>query len=283
MYQDIVRNAIIESWEGCDLRKPRRQQDGSFRNSIEVARDAANYVASYVNCTTLIPSFLSESKPFKFRYRFSNGFGCNLQDFTLLEVEKKIFYRDLRYGVRHLKEGVLTDEFLQLPKYVISRYFPKFKGYRHLSSDEVFDVACDAFRLYRYADKAGLTYDECREIINHLNSIKRRFVPTTLGGFLDYAICYSQVWSIYGSYSIKRSFEDLVYVDDLKEHYNNIDDYVYGRVKSFFLDDLDFTYTEIDANNFRRNRAQHAFLTNKFYSFIKHHQINSFYYEKEDF
>lgn len=87
-YVNEVKSCIYESWP-YDYR-------GTKRLSVEVARNAASYVSSYVNCSSSFPPFLQTS-PIKQKHSYSQNFGVYMECFTLSSILEKTDKRDLHY------------------------------------------------------------------------------------------------------------------------------------------------------------------------------------------
>ena len=129
-YEETFRTAICEAWPFADKRRTARY--------IEVARDMANYLASYVNSNTFVHGFLSSN--FKTKHSYSKDFGMSDKLFSLDSVLSKVKQRDLSYLRPVGPKGREVYINLPIPKYVINRYFPKFKGYSRFDDVEILDI-----------------------------------------------------------------------------------------------------------------------------------------------
>ena len=125
--EEKVKQCVSSSWS-YDCRNPKRLR-------IEVARNAASYVASYVNSGDNFPSLL-QTDFIRQRCHFSQSFGVGLPCFSLTEVLKKAYRGDLSYSRRIVKDGVAQLDSVPLPQYVINRYFPKFKGFTRFTDSQ---------------------------------------------------------------------------------------------------------------------------------------------------
>lgn len=285
-YYERFKLLVRKSWSYADMFKPFRQDDGTYRQSIEVARNPAKYVASYINCRSVIPSFLSYAKPFKPFSHFSNGFGCDYSEFSLPSLLQKIDTGRLRHSYQSVKAGVSTICTARIPKYILSRYFPKFKGYRYLSTDEVFVVA---LRPARFAEIAAISRrfpkEDIDKVILSLQRLKKRIFPFLKLYSLSYfawALAYARVWTIFASESILDSYENVKCTNDIWYHYDNIKDYYSGDVRNDFLDSLLLPSHPIgDPNDFPFRQASTARLYVQFEQSVKHHQIKNYYYEEK--
>lgn len=121
--EKLFRTAIVESWPFAD-----KTRTAKF---IEIARDAANYVASYVTCNSRLLSVF-QNDFFKPKHSHSKNFGCVLDCFSLRSILSKIDSGDLFYYRRTRFNGQ-TDVFpVPIPLYILYRYFPVCKGFSWL-------------------------------------------------------------------------------------------------------------------------------------------------------
>lgn len=145
------RSAICEAWPYAF-----RSRTSKF---IEIARDAASYVSSYVNSnTSLLP--LMSLDCFKQKHSSSKDFGVVLDCFTLPEILHKIDGNNLVYYSRKKFDGFSSSVALPIPKYVLLRYFPICKGFSWLSPcqlrsillhpEAIGDIFCDFSYLANY-------------------------------------------------------------------------------------------------------------------------------------
>lgn len=302
-YYKTMVSTICKSWPFADLDKPRRQKDGSYRRSWEIARNPASYVASYVNCVEDVSPLLANAKPFKPLYKFSQGFGCHYKEFSLVSVVEKFYQRNLYYVEKRVVDGSVVDRLNIIPQYVMSRYFPKFKGFAKLYPDEVELLARQPARIFAHArfreeqvniddfipcSCRGLTYldldlDLCKKIYVKLLNINRRCYALGESFFYSWSYAYSRVWPMYYSNLLVQSWQDVRYSQDVFEHFDNIDDYLNGYVKCPFFDEFYLSvfrkFRDTNCNHFVRNILKNNRLLVD-YSFQKHnHSIKSYYYE----
>lgn len=271
---------VNKSWPYADLLKFRKCGD-CFRQSIEVAKNPAKYVASYLNCKSYLPSFLQVAKPFKPFTHFSNGFGCNLSEFSLPSLLSKVFDGNLDFTYTSVKNGISSVCVSRIPKYVLSRYFPKFKGYNKINADSL--IGCclrpsNIFRCSEYIEKYSV--DEVNETYKLLCSLQKRVKSFGIS-LLDWSFAYPRVWSIYASEGIRNSFDDVRSVQDLFVHYDNIQSYFSGDIPNLFLDEIGLpSVVYSDPNTFPVRVARTNNLIKKYSESIKHHVIKNSFYEK---
>lgn len=149
---DLYRSAFLKSWRFHDLSKV------DARRVFEQGQHCASYVASYINSSSYVPKILRLS-PFRQKSSASRGFGVGNPDFTLFKVEELIRSDYLDYAFSSSKNGVPVVSSLQIPSYVINRYYPRFKGYSRLADSEIFDVVANPSTLAKYARKLEYRYD----------------------------------------------------------------------------------------------------------------------------
>lgn len=127
-YADTFRSAVCEAWPYADKTRTSR--------FIEVARNAANYVASYVNSNSCLPSFMSQDS-FKQKHSCSKHFGCLLDCFSLPKILQKINNGDLVYYCRQKFDGKSSTFAMPVPLYILHRYFPICKGFSWLAPSQL--------------------------------------------------------------------------------------------------------------------------------------------------
>ena len=133
-YESTFRAAIVKAWPYAD-----RRRTAKF---IEIARDAASYVSSYVNSGADLPALFEEDM-FKQKHSASKNFGVVLDCFSLRKVLEKIDSGDLVYYCRKKFDGITDVHRLPIPKYVLYRYFPICKGFSWLSSSQLRSILLD--------------------------------------------------------------------------------------------------------------------------------------------
>lgn len=234
-----LRDAIVSSWPYGDLsNRPR---------AIEVAYNAKSYVSSYVNCGNDFPFFLK--KYFAPKHSYSKGYGCCNDLFSLRSILAKFERGHLTY-TRMLadKVGCPVVEF-PIPKYIIHRYFPLFKGYFRVAPSSLCDImqrfagyneyedsrsnmkflyedlTCTDFHfLNKMAFPVYYNYDDIHKIKIRLLNALTRFRESS--GLIDYSFddyfrLHKKIWSLYKSDVLRLSMqnEDI----PLEEKYDNLD------------------------------------------------------------
>lgn len=217
------KSAIVESWPFADRERT--------LSNIQIARDAASYVASYVNSGSKLPLFIAKNFPPK--YSFSQGLGTGRDSFKLDSLLERVRRGSMSYDLKTTKDGVPCTVNLPIPKYVINRFFPLFKGYSRLTSTEI-------SYLLNSVDRCGKIYESIKRIDDsrmrllyhpELPTLKRehmifwniedmfkigtmlhnaytRYKRSTGRSSYDFAIDYQAVWSCYKNTIIKRFMLD---------------------------------------------------------------------------
>lgn len=287
--QSLVESEIIASWRFSDLSRPfvnYRNGKRQVRQSIELAISPAEYVAAYLNKLSNVPLFMRKCSPFKPSSRFSYGFGTDFRFFTYDEVLQAYYKRNLRYPSEVTEGGVSTIQMVRIPRYVISKYFPKFKGYRFLTSNEIFNVLIEPAKFSEYAYRCGVDDVVQRDnIITMLKNRKECVLKNSKNkkeDLFEYAKVGSNIWSMFASESIKDSYEDVSTYrpETLFQHFVNLKDYFSGQCPSFFLDEFferDFVRV-IDPNLFLLNLQKNCVLQKVHFDSIRKFNLKSFYY-----
>lgn len=222
---EVLRQTFVESWPFG--RRVRNEE--SFQH---VKDDPAGYVSSYVNGSNSVCAFLSSY--FKVKHSASKYFGHGRKSFDFHEIAKKINDGCLEYSMQRNVEGVPTVLNFPIPKYVINRYFPLFKGYSRLASSAVFDyisTACRPNTLCAFGrcydnlnvkQKISYSSDDLHKISVRLKhayeNVKKYMSPNTDGcefSFTDYAILYEKAWRVYKSTCFKYFVTD----DNINDFY----------------------------------------------------------------
>lgn len=284
--------AIAENWLYDDYNR-------TIRN-IEVAKNAAKYVASYINCYTTLPSFLQQS-PFKPKYSHSLFFGQASNMFQLSSILSKIERGDLTYP-RLMPEsnGSFRVVSVRYPSYVLRRYFPKFKGFSRLTDDQIQDVLYDPVKYlkqYQYLLGYKLIYDDDGVVLQDdysFNCSKILHAQERFFSYLDltdfrrtrsiYQYCFyyisvfrllrSQAWHFMYD-SIKNPIDNIFAYDNLNEIYDK------GLQDEPFFETLkpiveSYPGVSLNPNTFSQNVADDLYFSDMFYRYDKAHKVNQF-------
>lgn len=226
---DLYKKAYYESWRYCDYDKLSTEDR---EKCCQVAKSAECYVSTYVNSHSYIPDFLRNSSQ-KTTSRFSRYYGLVNKSFSLENVVRLYYTGSLRYDTISKKNGVPTESSNALPQYVIDRYFPKFKGYCRLTSNEISDfVANPLLNFRRLASKTNWTEND---IIAIMATLKKRiqFAATQGIDLTYYAFLYPRVRALYKSNVLQDWYESLGNVTDVQQlEFDNLVDVMYGALRA---------------------------------------------------
>ena len=220
-----LRPVIAKSWPYGDMLRQNKR--------IQQAIDASSYVASYVNKSVGLPKILT-SAPIRQKHSHSLYFGANLSAFSLRSLLEKTDNQNLSYSKEILKDGVPMLVTLPIPKDVINRYFPRFKGYSSFSPSEIRDILrCPKElwnRLGRLRTESPLiglelsyTFEDYRKFVVHLRHCIDCYIRLTGKTIYDYSIDYERVWLARWNFIFKHSYDD---VDSFLNFYENINEFV---------------------------------------------------------
>lgn len=230
---------------------------------IEIARNCASYVASYVNCGSKFPRLLKEF--FRPKCAYSRNFGLDNRMFQLDAILEKILAGDMRYNAKRTMDGILQSVLLPIPHYVLQRWFPKCKGYSRLSPHDAMQVVLYPTRtLSSRKEELGLSSADIRQYATRLTNCYERFRRFCISkgkdygtGFSDlYAFFHYRSWCAYYSTLIKSSHESVSPYNYESDYYfyDNVED-IYNGVVSHCLGDappMDKRY--YTPNDFPSNR-----------------------------
>jgi hypothetical protein len=290
---ETLRPFIIKAWPYGDMRKSSKR--------IQVARDASGYVASYLNKSEGLPEILTSSV-IRQKHSHSLYFGANLSAFSLSSLLEKADRQDMSYNRTVIANGQPLLVALPIPKYVISRYFPKFKGYSSFTTPEVLRIlrlpqdlwnrlgdscqlpVCDSKCNVRYYFKQwsdlichDLLYspEQYRRFIVHLRNCYEYYHAITGRNIDDYAIDYCRVWQARWCYVFRHSFDNIHSVLDYGYHYENANEFVEDPSIAPTLPTPDKVYYEINPNERLDYRLKHNNLTALFDKKEHLREINS--------
>ena len=296
----FYRTAILKAWPYANKRRTEQY--------IELARDPASYVASYVNCCQNLSPFLANY--FKPKHTYSKYFGFGDAHFSLDSRLSKVSRGDLTYPIQRYKQGVPEDASVLIPSYVINRYFPKFKGYSRLTCDEVSHVIQSVGKclpLYDYARTHALPryrkrieYD-CGSLYSFHNfgagksffyrvytkdsdyhKIHMRLLHAyeyyhkiTGRNIQDYAIDYERTWRCYRSWILRMLHEN----DQMFEYekYDNLSDIVLDICHDpYWVSYLNRIHPPLLPNDFVYNRATTTRLGRTFDLYDKNRKVTNY-------
>ena len=268
--EEDVRYAVSEAWPYAVV-PPHGKQ-------IQFAIDASGYVASYVNCGCDFPKFLSKNFPPKHSY--SKDFGCSLGSFLLPEVLEKVDKGLLVYPKRDSRSSSgIVD--VPIPKYVINRYFPAFKGYSRLSVNDVFSIVYGSDESDLCHDDVyksiGYSSEDARRLKVRLDNAYSKYHAITGNDRFQYARDYERSWRCYRS-TIYRLYMEDKSINDAYKYYN-----IYERLyrksdadvsKELSIQPPDGIFLR-DPNEFPQNINDTIRMTVLYNSYLKTKKVNN--------
>lgn len=255
MYEKL-QCAVFASWKMCSVSR--------WKKGFQLADDPASYISSYVNSPTVVSEFLKNN--FRSKHSFSKYFGFNCKSYSLDSLLKKIQSGYLQYARNISPTDVPNIVNLPIPKYVVNRYFPIFKGYSRLTSSEVYDVLRSPVRLRKYQQELDYSEEDIISIITRLRHVKDKYFSDYLDE--DYAILHISAWTSYRSTCYRlfmESSDDLTY-----QKYDNIYELVNGSVSSDLVLPENFV---MNPNEFSGRVKKTNKLTQDFYQKTKNKKV----------
>lgn len=273
-----VRLAIYASWPFSRL--------STIPRSCEIARDSASYVSSYVNCNSYIHSFFQ--KNFMPKHSHSKGYGMAREQYTLDEVLKKVDSGDLRVMRLRNQNGVPVVYNIPIPKYVLNKYFPIFKGFSRLADTPLvwlqrgcrddrgkfhldfsrFGASGVQLNFEKYQDKSKnfgfltVESEELRKIDIRLTSACDYYMKITGKSQHDYLIDFQRVWTCYKATIFKEHFEDPDI--EMYELYDNLADVCHQQRFGHIYDDIVRSAKTLNPNEFPSEVRRTVNLTDLF-------------------
>ena len=262
----LIKRAIIKSWTyDSRIRLPQ---------SIQIAKNAASYVSSYVNSDMSLSKTL-QSSVFRPRHSYSKGFGFGLECFSLDSVLQAYRQRNLRYTITHNREGALVNDSVLFPFYVLHRYFPKIKGYCRLNANALLSICQTPELLGFYASRLDYTYDD---LLNNTRLLRNKIAASGLDPF-EYGKIYSNIWTLRASniledwYKAQDSKLNVLYAyDNLVEL---LDGCVFNERLNHFVDDEDILCLETNPNLFPSNLSVDFKLTSFYHKYTKDKKVRN--------
>lgn len=231
--EEVLRPAIVAAWPYAS----------KYRTSVGLEyprKDVSSYVASYINCFTSISCFHRSHFPPK--RSFSKCFGALGNNFTLASLLDMFDRGDFSFVRKN--SPFSKSSFLDVvPARIVSRYFPKIKGYSRLSDTSLLDLITNYPRFLFYKNR--LDYSDCPEkddyaaayvtLVRGYNNFcrERRFAVDTpdVLKWTDYMFYYERLWSRY--YAFKKKFMDMQDNEraiPLTQRYTNINEVFCGTI-----------------------------------------------------
>lgn len=236
---------------------------------IEVARNAENYVSSYLNKSKSFPDLFKDKK-LRQKHSYSHGFGVGFTEFSLSSILSHLDSGDFKYNCYTVRDNVPVVLSVPIPKYAISRYFPKIKGLCKLASSTIFELLSnfEVFATRHVPSEMDLTVDDCKKIYTKLKNKINQVISLgdkRITSAFDYARYYVKAIVGRGLWLLKEFYdsEDFLRLP-VYEKYDNLSDVIYNKVHSnVVLPNNQLNYC-LNPNYTPLNVSQHNKLLEKF-------------------
>lgn len=272
------------------------------------AKNPANYLASYVNSDANISPFLTEN--FKLRPTHSLDFGFNETLFGFKNVYDSYKQGHYTYvGVVAAPNGATTLAHLPYPRYVMSRYFPIFKGLGRLTKRTAIHIYKNPRKYFALTPSItrerddGTTYhmsniiDGRGNIITFTRYEAEHYIKIIERAYLTYfrPLGYSRnafgievyhYWNMYFRLLYKQSLQDKTPLEQARTFYNlsDLSDEIIDaqgqrpKVLNFSLQEIISAHDELDldCNTFPEEILYTEQKEAKYNRNIKQRKINSF-------
>lgn len=266
------KDAIYKSWLFSDL--------SEWSKSVQIAKDVSSYISSYVNSYSDTPELFRLCKEISPKHSYSKNFGISQKIFSLPEVFQMFRRRDLHYDSQRITKQCTNVVNILIPKYVISRYCPQFKGFSRLTCNTLQSIVLRPVKIYEVSEMLALEKEDCYRIEVMLYNRISFALKCGLSIF-DFAEMYSQIWSLRALQVIKDNLLSVKLHHEYFQLYDNIEDLYNSKVRNETLEDLmfllpsNFKY-EVDYNNFDFNRSKDLILRKSFYSYKKDRKVRNY-------
>ena len=211
--------------------------------------------------------------------------------FSLPNILSAASSHNLTYVLQVLVKGTPTKFVIPLPKYVINRYFPKFKGYSRLSNSSVFDFVQSACNLspveFRFAVSSILQrngefyyksdFEPMRKMLYNAFQRYKCYFPDSLP--LDFAKSFVDVWTSFEQTKLRLWYDNMDCIP-LHEQYDNLADAYFGHVRNSAIHDYfknkDDTFDfSLDPNYFHDNIVKSNIYSNMYFGKYKKRKVNN--------
>lgn len=285
-----VKYHILKAWPFCDK--------SLLYKYIQVARCAAHYVSSYVNCGPDVSPSLLQLAPLKPTHSLGLGFENDVFGFSDF-VEKFRQFRCVTFDSICLdSNGVPQRNTVLYPQYVLYRFLPRIKGYGRLSYASLrnfylnVEKHCRPLRLCNHTVSGIPLYQidlydvygiPIEMTLQEIRGFRKRF-EKFLERFSDLGLDRSQAFELLYDYYCCRSSYIYKSMFDLTSNnvldnvliYFNLPDVVNGLPAPTVEPYLDDVSLEIGCNALKFVFDKSNQLAAKYYENIKYRKLNSF-------
>lgn len=218
-----LQSAISASWTFAD-----RMRTEKF---TEIAKDVSSYVASYVNGNLSLPNLL-QIPAFRPSHSMSKNFGVRNDVFSLRSILQKVRENNLVFCKQTYKDDVPSIVEYPIPQYVISRYFPKFKGYNRVTDDKIQQLLLCPERLASYVYFLDYKLEYSKEDLHKFTVLifhcVDRYAKEFNIGFeeasVSYPLDYVRTWNTYFCTLERFCHSSLSSIADYGDFYENVMD-----------------------------------------------------------
>lgn len=268
----LFASAVVKSWPFADNLRTRQY--------IEVAKDAAAYVSSYVNCSNSLPYFYTGVHEISPSHSFSRGYGVSIPEFTFMGIWQAFQTGSLTYAMPQTISGQSVDRRFLIPRYAIYRAFPKPKGFAYLTSDEVVGLLLRPSNVRLLQGKMKLNPEDLHQIEVQLSNAVKRAENNGISRY-DYAFAFPRIWSLRSSESLRQFYDNIKVPSDNLEAYDNLS--MLGvSVSNYTLEDLASScgVRTLNPNEFYSIQAKTLSLMNAYHSYSKDRKIRNYIYSQ---
>lgn len=255
MYEKL-RSAVMSSWKMCSADR--------WKKGFQINEDASSYVSSYVNSPSVVPVFLKTN--FKTKHSISKYYGYNIKSFSRDSILEKVRSGNMQYARQINSADVPSVVNLPLPKYVVNRYFPLFKGYSRFARPTLYDVLRNLRRLSEFKLEIDYSSDDIWKIKSRFLRAWSTYFPDI--SYDDYCLLHIQAWTSYRSTCSRLFLEDDTI--PILEKYDNLYELYNGDVRS----DIKIPVgTLLDPNSFNSRVKKTLSLQSTFYKKTKRKKV----------
>lgn len=255
----LLKSCVMSSWKMCSKDR--------WKKGFQLAIDPTSYVSSYVNKPVDFPPFLFDN--FRSKHSFSPHLGFNCKSYSLASLLSAIQSGNMQYAREINSNGLRAIVNLPLPKYVVNRYFPLFKGFSRFADNEIYNLLQYPRWFQSFGQDFDYTEDDLIKITRTISGAHYKYFPSLSDS--DYALLYTRAWKSYRSTCYRLFMED-VHIPTI-EKYDNLYELVNGAVRTNLIYVLPDKFV-IDPNEYSSNKYRTNFNISKFAKKIKNKKVN---------
>lgn len=247
-YLSALRRAVASCWPYC---APNQFYKSGKKSAFSLAASPAQYIGGYLSSADLAGDFFSSSRRIAQKTTISKLFGHRYDIFTPSYIQAAVSQSDFKAILPCYDfNGKLLLSNIRIPSYVLRRYFPRIPCSSLFSNETICSILQCPDRIYSYTAQMrayGLSdpLTTCKRYVSSINNACHMLHMHSY----DYMVLYNTFRSRYASYTLMHSFDDVVFVNDLSEHYLNplFIDY-HSNNPNFFVG---FPITSLSPNDYK--------------------------------